>query len=322
MVAAMMPGLLGPACGRLALQSFGASLLGPTSRLLLPLASQHSHGQPRCLSSSASPAAAAAALAAEAVAPPPAFINDAVRRIAPAHRFSPHAPRVKALLVDAAGTLLIPSESVTDVYLRAAARHGVVGLSEAEVLDNFRRAYNTPWGGSQLRYVDDARPFWRHIVSRSLGSSDEALFEEVYSYYSEARAWRLAPGAVAALTKLRAAGVKLAVCSNFDTRLRPVLAGLGVDQLFDAIIVSAEVGAEKPSPIIFEAAVQQLGVAPPECVHVGDDRRNDVWGGRDAGVTAWLWGSDVHTFDEVARRVLHMQRAGLTAWGLGDEDDD
>jgi len=40
------------------------------------------------------------------------------------------------------------------------------------------------------------------------------------------------------------------------------------------------VGAEKPSPIIFEEAVQLLGVTPPECVHVGDDRRNDVWGGR------------------------------------------
>jgi len=105
-----------------------------------------------------------------------------------------------------------------------------------------------PWGATYLRYVDDARPFWRRIVTLSLGlhnhpptshASHEALFEEVYSYYSEARAWRLAPGAVAALTKLRAAGVKLAVCSNFDTRLRPVLAALGVDRLFDAIVVSA-----------------------------------------------------------------------------------
>ena len=82
----------------------------------------------------------------------------------------------------------------------------------------------------------------------------------------------------------------------------------------------AEVGAEKPSPIIFEAAVQSLGVTPAECVHVGDDRRNDVWGGRDAGVTAWLWGSDVHSFEEVARRVLHMQRSGLRAF-WDDEDE-
>lgn len=109
-----------------------------------------------------------------------------------------------------------------------------------------RSAYNTPWGGSKLRYVDDARPFWRHIVSLSVGSNNEALFEEVYTYYAEAHAWKLAPGAVAALAKLKGAGVKLAVCSNFDTRLRPVLRALGVDHLFDAIVVSAgeDMGAD------------------------------------------------------------------------------
>jgi hypothetical protein len=40
---------------------------------------------------------------------------------------------------------------------------------------------------------------------------------------------------------------------------------------------------------------------------------------RDAGVTAWLWGSDVHTFGEVAKRVLYMQQSGLMAWD--DEED-
>ncbi|KIY96307.1 hypothetical protein MNEG_11655 [Monoraphidium neglectum] len=234
--------------------------------------------------------------------------------------FDVPSPRIRALLVDAAGTLLIPSEPVTEVYLRAAAKHGVkIQLSEREVLDNFRRAYNMPWGGSSLRYVDDARPFWRRVVALSVGSTNQAVFEDIYQYYSEGRAWTLAPGAAAALSRLRASGVKLAVCSNFDTRLRPVLRALRVDHLFHAIVVSAEVGAEKPSPIIFEAAVQQLGVKASECIHVGDDRRNDVWGGRDAGVTAWLWGQDVHSFDEVARRVLHMQQAGLFASWEDDE---
>lgn len=166
------------------------------------------------------------------------------------------------------------------------------------------RAYNTPWAHSPLRYVGDGRPFWRFIVQESLGCSDEAMFEEVYDYYVQPGAWTLAPGAVAALSKLKAAGVRLAVVSNFDTRLRPILSHLGVEGLFDAIVVSAEVGAEKPNPVIFEAALQALKMRPHEVVHVGDDRRNDVWGARDAGIAAWLWGVDVHNFEQVARRVL------------------
>ena len=55
-------------------------------------------------------------------------------------------------------------------------------------------------------------------------------------------------------------------------------------------------GAEKPNPAIFLAACELLKVKPEEVVHVGDDRRNDVWGARDAGCDAWLWGEDVNSF--------------------------
>lgn len=60
-----------------------------------------------------------------------------------------------------------------------------------------------------------------------------------------------------------------------------------------------QVEAEKPNPTIFLKACELLGVKPEDAVHVGDDRRNDVWGARDAGCDAWLWGSDVHSFKEV-----------------------
>ena len=57
-----------------------------------------------------------------------------------------------------------------------------------------------------------------------------------------------------------------------------------------------QLGAEKPNPRVFEAACAALGLPPESCVHVGDDRRNDLYGARDAGCVAWLWGQDVHDF--------------------------
>jgi hypothetical protein len=47
-------------------------------------------------------------------------------------------PAYKAVLVDAAGTLLVPTERTADVYLRYASKYGVQ-LSENEVLQRFRR---------------------------------------------------------------------------------------------------------------------------------------------------------------------------------------
>ena len=66
---------------------------------------------------------------------------------------------------------------------------------------------------------------------------------------------------------------------------------------------AAEVHAEKPNPVIFEAACAALGLPPEHCVHVGDDRRNDLYGARDSGCFAWLWGQDVYNFEQVERRL-------------------
>lgn len=209
----------------------------------------------------------------------------------------------KALLVDAVGTLVIPSQPMAQIYRQIGEKYGV-DYSEDEILKRYRWAYEQPWGRSRLRYVNDGRPFWQHIVSSSTGCSDSQYFEELYNYYTTEKAWHLCdPDAERVFQALRAAGVKLAVVSNFDTRLRPVLRALNCDHWFDAVAVSAEVEAEKPNPTIFLKACELLGVNPEDAVHVGDDRRNDIWGARDAGCDAWLWGSDVISFKEVAQRI-------------------
>ncbi|RAL48650.1 hypothetical protein DM860_000970 [Cuscuta australis] len=185
----------------------------------------------------------------------------------------------KALLVDAVGTLVAPSQPMAQIYRQIGEKYGVE-CSEAEILDRYRRAYEQPWGRSRLRYVNDGRPFWQHIVSSSTGCSDSGYFEELYNYYATNEAWHLCdPNAERVFKALRNAGVKLGVVSNFDTRLRPLLRALNCNHWFDAVAVSAEVEAEKPNPTIFLKACEYLGVNPEDAVHVGDDRRNDVWGG-------------------------------------------
>ncbi|KAF9679552.1 hypothetical protein SADUNF_Sadunf06G0026700 [Salix dunnii] len=205
----------------------------------------------------------------------------------------------KALLVDAVGTLVVPSQPMAQI----GEKYGVE-YSEDEILNRYRWAYGQPWGRSRLRYVNDGRPFWQYIVSSSTGCSDAQYFEELYNYYTTEKAWHLCdPDAEKVFEAIRKVGVKVAVVSNFDTRLRPLLRALNCDHWFDALAISAEVAAEKPNPTIFLKACELLEVKPEDVVHVGDDRRNDIWGARDAGCDAWLWGSDVHSFEEVAQRI-------------------
>jgi putative hydrolase of the HAD superfamily len=77
-------------------------------------------------------------------------------------------------------------------------------------------------------------------------------------------------GAVAAVERLRSAGLALACVSDWDVGLEEQLAKIGIDRLFDSIVTSAEAGAPKPEPALFEAALGRLGVAPGRALHVGD----------------------------------------------------
>ncbi|BDA50706.1 probable haloacid dehalogenase-like hydrolase domain-containing protein [Coccomyxa sp. Obi] len=229
----------------------------------------------------------------------------------------PQTTPLRALLVDAAGTLIYPSEPISQVYLEYARPYGCK-FSEKEILDNFRRAFETPWTRSLLRYEGDGWSFWEFIVEQSTGCNDPKMLEKLYNHYLQPSAWKLAPGALDVLAQIKSSGMKLAVVSNFDTRLRPLLTTMGAADIFDALIISAEVGAEKPNPLIFEIACQQLGVLPEETVHVGDDRRNDITGARSAGCHAWLWGSDVKSFEEVAQQISTFNSA-LAAEQCGSE---
>jgi putative hydrolase of the HAD superfamily len=96
------------------------------------------------------------------------------------------------------------------------------------------------------------------------------------------------PEARSALVGLRRAGLRLVVLSNWDISLHDVLAAAGLTELVDGVLSSAEVGAAKPDPRAFRAALELAGTGPERAVHVGDSPAQDVAGARAAGIAPVL----------------------------------
>jgi putative hydrolase of the HAD superfamily len=65
---------------------------------------------------------------------------------------------------------------------------------------------------------------------------------------------------------------------------RPVPDGTGLTGLFDTVVISSEVGLEKPEPEIFALACERPGRPPQEWVFVGDSVVIDVEGAQEAGL--------------------------------------
>ena len=88
----------------------------------------------------------------------------------------------------------------------------------------------------------------------------------------------------AALRALREAGHRLVVVSNWDVSLHEMLRATGLVELVDGAISSAEAGAAKPAPAIFERALELAGAGAVGAMHAGDSLRYDVAGALAAGL--------------------------------------
>ena len=96
---------------------------------------------------------------------------------------------------------------------------------------------------------------------------------------TELMSMRLFPEAAETLAQLRANGFTLGICSNLAQPYSAPLRALLPFEM-DAYVWSFEVGAIKPSPIIFQAACEALQVKPDEILMIGDTYEADCLGPR------------------------------------------
>lgn len=205
----------------------------------------------------------------------------------------PRRARLRAVFLDAGGTLLSESPSRYAIYAAVAATHGVV-RSE----DELRRAMHAAHDelprelGAHFRY---SRGWFEAFIERvfvgQLGVDEcqlECLRSELFERFESPATFRLFPGALELVRSLRGLGLRVGVVSNWSESLPGILAGLGLADQLDFSVVSALERCEKPERAIFELALTRAGANPHEAAHVGDCPERDVRGAQSLGILAAL----------------------------------
>jgi len=97
------------------------------------------------------------------------------------------------------------------------------------------------------------------------------------------------------VTRAHAAGIRTGLLSNswgndYDRS--------DWDEMFDAVVISGEVGLRKPEPEIFELALERIGLPAGECVFV-DDMAHNITAAQQAGLAGIIH----RAFDQTAREL-------------------
>jgi putative hydrolase of the HAD superfamily len=134
--------------------------------------------------------------------------------------------------------------------------------------------------------------FIRHRAIRLGASSADRpkadSFDELYERFAQPESWSIYEDVLPTIETLIDRGIDLGIISNWDERLRPLLKRLKIDGYFRVIIISQEIGFQKPSDVIFHEAVRKF-TCPASCVlHVGDGEMEDMEGARRAGLQSAL----------------------------------
>ena len=195
---------------------------------------------------------------------------------------------MSAILFDFFGTLVDYSPSrVTQGYPKTHA------LVPGVPYEDFLTSVDTTFAAFDARSAADDREFsMAAVAAEVLGRPpDDPLVAEFARVYVEEWAAAVTPldGLAGLLAGLRARH-RLAVVSNTHspTMVPALLDDLGISGLFDAVVLSVDVGWRKPHPAMYTAALGALGAAPAGAVFVGDSYAADYAGPVAAGIPAFL----------------------------------
>jgi len=160
----------------------------------------------------------------------------------------------------------------------------VVGVAPADLI----AAYHATW---RDRLVQWGAEMTVRVLAQRLGASPTE--EQVRRAAALRRAMSrrvldaVSPGTLAVLDALRADGHPMALISNATSDTAEAWPMSRLASRFEVAVFSCEVGMAKPDPRIYRLAAERLGVAPTDCVFVGDGADGELDGAAAVGMTVF-----------------------------------
>ena len=191
----------------------------------------------------------------------------------------------RAVVFDLFGTLTVE-------YSRSTREEMVRAMSTALGVDH--EAFLAPWNACEQDRLSGritlAEACSKICVDIGTAVDEERVSAAVAARHSFAEPYFQTPPSI--LETLRVVRehkeLPLALVSACTDDVPALFAASPLAPLFDVTIFSSEVGLMKPDPAIYRLASDGLGLAPKDCLYIGDGSFGELHGAEEAGMTAAL----------------------------------
>ena len=207
---------------------------------------------------------------------------------------------IRTVFFDAGFTLIRPYPSTPEICQQVCQRLNLhihldaVQERMTEAQDYYYRQMRLnrhTWGSEQAisefwisYYMNLLRPFIEEHDEPRLYQLAQVINQEFDKHSS----WEVYPDVLPTLQMLRSHKYTLGVISDWGISLGPILRRLNLTPYFDCLLVSAVTRHAKPSPMLYEMALQRANSIADYTLHVGDSYIHDVLGARAVGMTPVL----------------------------------
>ena len=207
---------------------------------------------------------------------------------------------IRTVFFDAGFTLLHPSPSTLVICQQVCQQLGLhvdldrleQGLESAENF-HFRQvqANRYIWADEQA-IADFWLSYFTSLLQPLVAEHDQPRIDQlsraITEAFKEPTSWQLYPDVKPTLEACRAKGYSMGVISDWNIALGPLLRQFDLTQYFDCLVISAVARHAKPSPTLYDMALERANAIPDYTIHIGDSYIHDVLGARAVGITPIL----------------------------------
>jgi putative hydrolase of the HAD superfamily len=203
---------------------------------------------------------------------------------------------IRTIFFDAGFTLLYPYPSTPEICQQVCQRLDLhIHLDEVKERMNEAQDYylrqmrlnRHTWASEQAitefwigYYMNLLRPFIEEHDEPRLYQLAQIINQEFEHHTS----WQIYPDVLPTLEALRKQSYTLGVISDWGISLGPILSKLHLTRYFDCLLVSAVTRHAKPSPTLYDLALQRANSIADYTLHIGDSYIHDILGARAVGI--------------------------------------